>query len=65
MWYRISIDLSNLRPMNPVESGEIESSPQKNLTEQPIHKAVEKFHFHKKRRVVIPSFLTCLFNLSF
>lgn len=47
MWYRIAIDLSNLRPMNQVESAEPTSINETKLTDQPVHKAIEKFHFQR------------------
>jgi hypothetical protein len=43
MWYRVAIDLSNLKGFSPVETS-VESVDKKPLTDGPLHKSVTKFH---------------------
>ena len=43
MWYRIAIDLSNLKGFSPIETSVSEVSVD-SLTERPLHKSVTKFH---------------------
>ena len=43
MWYRLAIDLSNLKGFSPIETSVSEVSVD-SLTERPLHKSVTKFH---------------------
>ena len=43
MWYRIAIDLSNLKGFSPIETSVSEVGVD-SLTERPLHKSVTKFH---------------------
>ena len=43
MWYRIAIDLSNLKGFSPVETS-VSDVEEKPLTERPLHQSVTKFH---------------------
>lgn len=43
MWYRIAVDLSNLKGFSPVETS-VSDVEEKPLTERPLHQSVTKFH---------------------
>lgn len=43
MWYRIAVDLSNLKGFSPIETS-VSDVGKKPLTERPLHQSVTKFH---------------------
>ena len=43
MWYRVAIDLSNLKGFSPIETS-VSDVEEKPLTERPLHQSLTKFH---------------------
>ena len=43
MWYRVAVDLSNLKGFSPIETS-VSDVGKKPLTDRPLHRSVTKFH---------------------